>query len=360
MADAAKNEPSMDDILSSIRKIVSQDDRRSGADRRSVAGQQPTTSGEVPGPDPKSVPGKSEPVIPRQHTRRAEDQSEELNLASLAGMVRDQQPRADNLDAERAKSSVTPEGLQARQQVQPIAAPSEKKPETSATLADLQRTVTSHFSPAPVEASPQSTADAIPVSGSSNAAQNKSPQEQAQGKNPPTIDQDSSSSPPEGAMTLKDLAKREISASVSSPNAEIASKLEMPEKDRPESTVVPSVKAPAPLAANPQAPIPSVTAETSQAAAKVEAPVASVEDDNVSETESELEAGAFREALVAPATQSAVGSSIDRLKKSVMDDLDAKVESVLRPMLREWLDNNLPAMVENAVREEIERIARQS
>ena len=37
---------------------------------------------------------------------------------------------------------------------------------------------------------------------------------------------------------------------------------------------------------------------------------------------------------------------------------DELAEEMLRPMLREWLDDNLPTMVERLVREEIERIAR--
>jgi cell pole-organizing protein PopZ len=33
-------------------------------------------------------------------------------------------------------------------------------------------------------------------------------------------------------------------------------------------------------------------------------------------------------------------------------------EEMMRPMLQDWLDNNLPALVERLVREEIERVAR--
>lgn len=45
-----------------------------------------------------------------------------------------------------------------------------------------------------------------------------------------------------------------------------------------------------------------------------------------------------------------------RSKRS-LDDLAAEM---LRPMLQEWLDNNLPLLVEKLVREEIERVARGS
>ncbi|MEM9105462.1 MAG: DUF2497 domain-containing protein, partial [Pseudomonadota bacterium] len=35
-------------------------------------------------------------------------------------------------------------------------------------------------------------------------------------------------------------------------------------------------------------------------------------------------------------------------------------EDMLRPMLQQWLDDNLPTLVERLVREEIERVARGS
>ncbi len=38
--------------------------------------------------------------------------------------------------------------------------------------------------------------------------------------------------------------------------------------------------------------------------------------------------------------------------------LELVAEDVLRPMLQDWLDNNLPTLVEKLVREEIERVAR--
>ena len=41
--------------------------------------------------------------------------------------------------------------------------------------------------------------------------------------------------------------------------------------------------------------------------------------------------------------------------KKTFDDL---AEEMMRPMLQDWLDNNLPTLVERLVREEIERVAR--
>ncbi len=67
---------------------------------------------------------------------------------------------------------------------------------------------------------------------------------------------------------------------------------------------------------------------------------------------------AFKGALMSPSSDGSVSGAFDRLKRSAMDDIDAKTEAILRPMLREWLDENLANMVERLVREEIERVAR--
>ena len=66
----------------------------------------------------------------------------------------------------------------------------------------------------------------------------------------------------------------------------------------------------------------------------------------------------FKSALMSPTTNSAIANSFEQLKASATDGLDDKVETMLRPMLREWMDNNLPSMVERLVRDEIERVSR--
>lgn len=57
-----------------------------------------------------------------------------------------------------------------------------------------------------------------------------------------------------------------------------------------------------------------------------------------------------------------VSASFDRLAKAMISGdgtkLDSAVEEVLRPMLKTWLDTNLPQLVERLVREEIERVSR--
>lgn len=54
----------------------------------------------------------------------------------------------------------------------------------------------------------------------------------------------------------------------------------------------------------------------------------------------------------------AFGELSDALMASRRRSFDEIAEEMIRPMLQEWLDNNLPTLVERLVREEIERVAR--
>lgn len=67
-------------------------------------------------------------------------------------------------------------------------------------------------------------------------------------------------------------------------------------------------------------------------------------------------------ALVSVATGEQVARSFGELAEAIdgsqRRSLDEMAEEMLRPMLREWLDDNLPTLVERLVREEIERVAR--
>jgi cell pole-organizing protein PopZ len=66
----------------------------------------------------------------------------------------------------------------------------------------------------------------------------------------------------------------------------------------------------------------------------------------------------FREALVAPETDEIVSASMRRLKRAIEDSDAAKIETMLRPMLSQWLDKNLPDIVERIVQKEIDRITK--
>ena len=68
------------------------------------------------------------------------------------------------------------------------------------------------------------------------------------------------------------------------------------------------------------------------------------------------------ERLVSKATDDSVGQSFNLLAQTVLSrnarTLEDLVAEMLRPMLQDWLDENLPGMVERLVKAEIERVAR--
>jgi hypothetical protein len=69
-----------------------------------------------------------------------------------------------------------------------------------------------------------------------------------------------------------------------------------------------------------------------------------------------------RGGLMSTATSAAVDSAFNALAQTVLvhnaRTLEDLVREMLRPMLKVWLDDNLPGMVERLVRAEIERVSR--
>ena len=66
--------------------------------------------------------------------------------------------------------------------------------------------------------------------------------------------------------------------------------------------------------------------------------------------------------LLSAATTAAVGAAFDTLARTAQvrggRTVEELVSELLRPMLKTWLDENLPGMVERLVRAEIERVSR--
>jgi len=73
-------------------------------------------------------------------------------------------------------------------------------------------------------------------------------------------------------------------------------------------------------------------------------------------------AGSGENGLLSSATSAAVDSAFNTLAQTVLVQnartLEDLVREMLRPMLKSWLDDKLPGMVERLVRAEIERVAR--
>lgn len=71
---------------------------------------------------------------------------------------------------------------------------------------------------------------------------------------------------------------------------------------------------------------------------------------------------AAQQAMLSQSTVSAVESAFNSLASTVLSNnartLEDLVKEMLRPMLKSWLDDNLPTLVERIVRAEIERVSR--
>lgn len=71
---------------------------------------------------------------------------------------------------------------------------------------------------------------------------------------------------------------------------------------------------------------------------------------------------AFDRPLMSPSTSAAVDSAFNSLAQTVLVQnartLEDLVREMLRPMLKSWLDDNLPTLVERIVKAEIERVSR--
>lgn len=75
-----------------------------------------------------------------------------------------------------------------------------------------------------------------------------------------------------------------------------------------------------------------------------------------------VSAPAQDKSLISEAAEKQVAASFGSLSQALIEEqkrlLNEKMEAMLRPMLQEWLDTNLPPLVERLVREEIERVVR--
>jgi cell pole-organizing protein PopZ len=114
------------------------------------------------------------------------------------------------------------------------------------------------------------------------------------------------------------------------------------------------------IAAAPQTAVTEEKNQSTQAAVAVERPAEqppiAVVADKVAVAERDIAT------IVSPAVGEQVARSFGDLAlavdSSARRSFDEIAEDMLRPMLQEWLDDNLPTLVERLVREEIERVAR--
>lgn len=119
---------------------------------------------------------------------------------------------------------------------------------------------------------------------------------------------------------------------------------------------------------------PSRTSQPSPAVAQDDEEVLELSETVPSESASPLgelpevaPAAPVSEPILSPVTAQATRGPLEQLSRLIVrpetpgsDTLEGMVREMLRPMLREWLDANLPRMVEEMVQREIARITNRS
>ncbi|NTJ64225.1 DUF2497 domain-containing protein [Agrobacterium rhizogenes] len=111
---------------------------------------------------------------------------------------------------------------------------------------------------------------------------------------------------------------------------------------------------------------PMAVAPAPQLVAPVEAPIFQAPELPAVAAETEASVPQGQAVSVSPLMSEAAGAQVSRSFEelaAIVDggprrSLDELAQEMLRPMLQEWLDDNLPTLVERLVREEIERVAR--
>jgi cell pole-organizing protein PopZ len=200
-----------------------------------------------------------------------------------------------------------------------------QEPSMEEILASIRRIIAEDDS----DKSAQRPAEAATVGLNSGAAASVEPERAMEASYSPPEPE----SPPAKAGTLSGIAKSARSSTIfdlTEPMASSASRSAVPAVD--------SNPAPAP------------TAPTDHAVA------------NEAVTQSIGVLNDERGALMSGATSAAVDSAFNALAQTVLvhnaRTLEDLVREMLRPMLKVWLDDNLPGIVERLVRAEIERVSR--
>jgi cell pole-organizing protein PopZ len=291
MGEAAVKEPSMEDILSSIRKIISEEGS-------APVVEQPAAAAEMPAPEVAA------------ETAPSPQMSDVL-----------EQVRSDATQVETVAAAPAPDEISGNQAAK-----------MAASLANIAETVKSEPAPEPVLETPMQQAAEV-------QATEPEPEQSVWDDVTETVSEQPVMETPEHVET-------QATPSLASIAETVVEQVEVPVSETTE------------VASHAEAPIHVEMAEATpapdyEAAEEIEAPVSTAAVETMVEEEM-----AFKGALMSPSADGAVSGAFDRLKRSAMDDIDAKTEAILRPMLREWLDENLPNMVERLVREEIERVAR--
>lgn len=348
MGEAAR-EPTMEEILSSIRRIVNQDSgepQQAAADDVSSRPNPPAEAAprrQPVGAQPQSLASLARQMASASRTvspaPEAASQSSAETASNAAG--RPSNPEAGVAVSQSANGSA--EGAK-RQEAAAIAATA-MAPRRVPSLSEIARNVRDANLAQPASHPASNPGNHPAGQPAAMAAQATTPQ-----RTPEMVDV----SPPAEKMAAQSgvqTPERRLADIAANLARQKASAPVQPSSGQSNGAVSASIQQAKPVVPD------TVSAHTKpEAMTQVSAMAKPVQPGSPS-AGSQKEVDAFREALVSPSVEKAVSGSIERLKKNFSDHSAAQVEAVLRPMLREWLDDNLPSLVERIVRDEISRIA---
>jgi uncharacterized protein len=309
-AEAAAREPSMEDILASIRRIIADDDALPLSRARAAAPEPALQAAPTP-PAAAPAPPATKAVdallgFGQRLFRGSEAAADAPRPPASISAFRPPPPRIAFAPGETRGAVASAPGRAPTLKLRDFALAEVPAPQPSPETAVRTIETASAAEPAPV---------AEPVKAEPTA--NTAPKPEAKATTAATA-------PPETAPAVVE------TPSAPSPVAQIA---EARLKAAP----------PAPPAEKPPEP-------SRPAARRIAAPAPAKAD------------AAGEPALLSPASGARIGASFEALTESLMlrdpEMIERVAREVLRPMLKAWLDDNLPVVVERLVRAEIERIAR--
>lgn len=304
-ANSAQREPSMEEILASIRRIIEDSDTTRKPQELDAV---PSAANEAGSPD------------------RVEVDAFRTELGPVAGTGDDKRPSVVS-DSAIIPSRAAEPRLAAEEAPKPFRL-ADVQAQMAREAAELPKTP--EFSrPAPaVESRPMPIVE---------------PQREMM-KPPVAVVRPADTTPAPAAPQPAKIEPLQPSAQAESRPAPVEHKIEksiQPVVPAPREPVVPAPREPVvPSAAAPAARLPSPGSEAG--------PSASLE--------------AVAKPIISQAAGRQVAAAFGQLSEAFAlranKTFDEMAEQMLRPMLQDWLDNNLPVLVERLVREEIERVAR--
>ena len=364
MGEAAPKDNSMEEILASIRRIISSDDDEPATGGKSAAKDTSTPPEPAPGTQAHDKPAEARDSRLETTSERAsapttpspQPAAQAGTLAGLAQQLRgtrgldapEEKPQPDRVSVETVPASPAGSGKAA----ETAAPPKVASAGTAQSLADLAKSINQKIGAAAARenttppASPNDTGPEMQPEASSQRAD--TPAAAAKAETPASGSladlAESLQSYVDGSEPAPSMVRDDASAGVGASGL-----MELENELADELEALPQPDGPARGTANSADALFASEAQKAEQVATSPSPAKAAHGADKPE--------AFREALVSPATRQAVSSSMDRLKQATADLSQAQVETVLRPLLKDWLDDNLPAMVERMVQQEIDRIA---